>query len=113
MIVSAVSPFSPFDIGRVGASRPRNEQLESQNQAATASQERVVRGEVVSRQPIQNENTSSTRDTLSNRRFNQDQSGFGFNARQAVNTYIGNQLQGERIDRQGSADETSLIDIFV
>ena len=113
MIVSAVSPFSPFDIAGVGLPRSRNAQLESQNQAAAASPERVVQGEVVSRQPIQNDNTSSTRDTLSNRRFNQDQSGFGFNARQAVNTYIGNQLQGERIDQQGGADESSLIDIFV
>jgi len=113
MIVSAVSPFSPFDFARIGVSRPRNEQLESQSQTATASPERVVQGEVVSRQRIQNENTSSTRDTLANRQFNQDQSGFGFNARQAVNTYIGNQLQGERIDRQGNTEVESLIDIFV
>lgn len=116
MYVTAVNPFlNPYDIARVSVARPRNEQAESRNPAAPAapSQERVIQGEVLSRQPVQNENISSTRDNLNNRQFNSDQSGFGFNARQAVNTYIGNQLQGDRIDQQNSPDEDALIDVYV
>lgn len=121
MYVSAVSSFfNPYDVARVAGVQARNEQTTRNEQAnsrnpsqVASSQERVVQGEVISRQRIQNQNTSSTNDTLSNRQFNRDQSGFGFNSRQAINTYIGNQLQGDRIDQRNTLESTSLIDVYV
>ena len=114
MYVSAVSSFfNPYDIARVAGVSRRTEQAESRPQQATQQfqQERVIQGEVVSRERLQNNRASSTNDALANRQFSGQQSGFGFNANQAVNTYIANQARGEAIDRQGDSDQ--LIDVYV
>jgi len=118
MIVTAVNPFlNPYNIAGVTGLTPGSSQsgnrTSSQAQAPLQSQERVVQGEVLSRQPLNNTNVSNTNDALANRQSSQQQSDFGFNARQAVNTYIGNQLQGERIDQQNSVGNDSLIDVYV
>lgn len=117
MYVSAVSSsfFNPYDVASLsGAQRSRNDQAQTaSNQQTAASQERVIQGEVISRQRIQQEAIYTTQDSLSSRQFNRDQTGYGFNARQAVNSYIGNQVQGERIDRQRGTNDQSLIDVYV
>lgn len=118
MYVTAVSPFlNPYNIAQFAGVSPRATQTEnkpqSQTQSSLPSQERVVQGEVLSRQPLNNTNVANTNDALANRQSSQQQSGFGFNARQAVNTYIGNQSQGERIDQQKSVVNDSLIDVYV
>ncbi|MCK4711157.1 MAG: hypothetical protein KAU21_21270 [Gammaproteobacteria bacterium] len=115
-VTSAVSSlFNPYDIARVAGVKSRSEQPDSRTQQASqqSQPEKVVQGEVLSRQRLQNENISSTNDALANRQFNQQQSGFGFNARQAVNTYIGNQLRGESLDQKKNNDSGSLIDVYV
>lgn len=114
MYVGAVSSFfNPYDIARVASVRPRPAQAESQTQQATQQpqHERVIQGEVLSRERLQNNKLASTNDALANRQFNNQQSGFGFNASQAVNTYITNQARGENIDRQVSSDQ--IIDVYV
>lgn len=118
MYVSAVSSFfNPYDVARVAGVRSRAEQTESRSQQPTQQlqSERIVQGEVISRERLQNTKSSSTNDALANRQSAQQQygqsSGFGFNARQAVNTYITNQARGENIDRTGSNDQ--IIDEYV
>jgi len=114
MYVSAVSSFfNPYDVARVAGIRNRAEQAESQSQqtAQQALPERIIQGEVVSRERLQNTKTSTTNDTLSNRQFNQQQSAYGFNARQAVNAYISNQVSGDAIDKNRDSDQ--LIDVYV
>jgi len=118
MYVTAVNPFlNPYDIAGITGVTPRAGQSDnrtsSQTQAPLQSQERVVQGEVLSRQPLNNASVRNTNDALSNRQSSQQSEGFGFNARQAVNTYIGNQLQGERIDQENAAGSDSLIDVYV
>lgn len=118
MYVTAVSSsFNPYDIARVAGINSRANQADnktqSQTQSSLQSPERVVQGEVLSRQPLNNTNVANTNDALANRQSSRQQSGFGFNARQAVNTYIGNQAQGERIDQQKSVGNDSLIDVYV
>jgi len=114
MYVSAVSSFfNPYDVARVAGIRNRAEQTESQSQqtAQQTQPERIIQGEVVSRERLQNTKTSTTNDALSNRQFNQQHSAYGFNARQAVNAYISNQVSGEQIDKNRDSDQ--LIDVYV
>ncbi|MDH5517284.1 MAG: hypothetical protein OEY36_05625 [Gammaproteobacteria bacterium] len=118
MYVSAAnSSINPYDIAREAGLRIRvkREQAESSANKATIQpqQERVVQGEVLSRQRIQTEDVSSTRDTLAHRRSDSQQSGLGYNARQAVNTYINNQYRAESAERQQDIDAGSLVDIYV
>ena len=120
-VTSAVSSlFNPYDVARTAGVKANTDQTESQSSrlqeqssANTRQQERVIQGEVISRQPIQNNRLSNTNDALSGRQFSQQQAGFGFNSQQAVNTYIGNQIRGEQIDRQGVDTTDSLIDVYV
>ncbi|MDH5425994.1 MAG: hypothetical protein OEY29_13455 [Gammaproteobacteria bacterium] len=114
MYVSAVSSFfNPYDVTRVAGVRPRSAQAESQTQqtAEQSRPERVIQGEVLSRERLQNNKLSSTNDALAKRQFNHQQSGFGFNASQAINTYIANQARGENIDSQLGSDQ--IIDVYV
>lgn len=120
MYVNAVSSFfNPYDVARVVGVRARPEQTETNARQATqqAQPERVIQGEVLSRERLQNNKLSSTNDALSNRQYNsnqnQQQSGFGFNSNQAINTYLSNQASGERTDRQSQADNEQLIDVYV
>lgn len=118
MYVSAVSSFfNPYDVARVSGLRSNTEQTQSgttqQQSAQTPQSERVIQGEVISRQPLQNPRFSNTNDTLGNRQFNQQQNAYGFNSRQAVNTYLGNQLRGEQIDHRAGVEVESLVDVYV
>ena len=116
MFVSAANSFfNPYDVARVTGVQTRAEQTSSQSKQALQQpqQEKVVQGEVLSRQRLQNENIASTNDALANKQFNRPQSDLGFNARQAVNTYIGNQIKGESLDQKKNSDSGSLIDVYV
>lgn len=115
MYVSAVSSFyNPYDVARVVGVRARPEQTDSQPKPELQqSQERVIQGEVVSRERLQNNKLSSTNDALGNRQFSQQQSDYGFNSGQAINTYIANQNKGEQLDRQASNETEQLIDVYV
>lgn len=118
MYVSAAnSSINPYDIAREAGARirVRQEQAESSANkgAPQAQQERVVQGEVISRQKIQTADISSTSDALTDRQLNAQQSGLGYNARQAVNTYITNQYRAETADRRQEDTEGSLVDIYV
>lgn len=118
MYVSAVSSFfNPYDVARVVGVRARPEQTETRDKQTLQQPqpERVIQGEVLSRERLQNSKLSSTNDALSNRQFNgnQQQTGFGFNSNQAINTYLSNQTRGEQIDRNSSDGSDQLIDVYV
>lgn len=118
MYVSAVSSyFNPYDVAQVVGVRARPEQAETREKQTLQQPqpERVIQGEVLSRERLQNNKLSSTNDALSNRQFNsnQQQTGFGFNSNQAINTYLSNQTRGEQIDRESSAGSDQLIDVYV
>ncbi|MDH5392520.1 MAG: hypothetical protein OEY11_04955 [Gammaproteobacteria bacterium] len=115
MYVSAANlSFNPYDVARDAGLRIRvNQQPAESASQKTPQPERLVQGEVLSRQKIQNSDISSTNDTLANRQFNQQQSGLSYNARQAVNTYIANQFSGEAADQKRDVASGSLVDVYV
>lgn len=118
MYVGAVSSsYNPHDVAAVAGLRIRaeREQTESSSQktAPPAQHERVVHGEVLSRQKLQSTDIASTNDALANRQFNQQQSGLSYNSKQAVNTYITNQFRGDAIDQSKNEGTDSLINVYV
>lgn len=59
----------------------------------------------------QNPDVLSTNEALSRRKRNQQQRCYVFHPKQAVNTYISNQVRGKSIDQTQSLEIDSIIDV--
>lgn len=117
MVISAVglTHSNPYEVLRSAGVTARERQS-AQNQPAAErtdarSGERVIQGEVIGRAPLRNNPVDLTNDRLSDRQYRGQDSGLGFTARQAVNTYIFQQAESEQIDRYGETDQ--IIDVYV
>ena len=110
-VAAASSLFSPQSVIRLpGPQADTNARQQADNQPTARQHERVVQGEVLARSTPQP--AELTQDNLYQRRqANTPQQQLARDSRQAINTYIFNQAQGERIDQD--SDQQGLIDVYV